>query len=174
MLGMLPERFKLTMVAEQPGPVESGQGPGGMAEAGIGEDRVYDLLLVPGGRGTRREVANARLIDWLGRQAQTAGIVATICTGAALLARTGLLDEHRATTNKLAFDWVATQGPGVNWQRQARWVEDGKYFTSSGISAGIDMSLAIIGQICGLEQAREVANWAEYVWNENSTVDPFA
>lgn len=171
---MLPERFKLTMVAERPGPVESGQGPGGMAEAGIGEDRVYDLLLIPGGRGTRREVGNVPLIDWLGRQARTAGIVATICTGAALLARTGLLDGHRATTNKLAFDWVATQGPGVNWQRQARWVEDGKYFTSSGVSAGIDMSLAVIARLCGDAMARQVAAWSEYSWNDDADNDPFA
>ena len=171
---MLPEQFNITMVAEQPGPVKSAQGPGGMADARIGEDRVYDLLLIPGGRGTRREVGNAPLIDWIERQARHAGIVATVCTGAALLARTGLLDGHRATTNKQAFDWVATQGPNVLWQRQARWVEDRKFVTSSGVSAGMDMMLAVIGQICGTEQAREVANWAEYVWNEDPSTDPFA
>ena len=171
---MLPERFNITMVAEQPGPVKSSQGPSGVADAAIEADRTYDLIVIPGGRGTRREVDNARLIDWIGRQARQASIVTTVCTGAALLARTGLLDGHRATTNKQAFDWVATQGPNVVWQRRARWVADRKFITSSGVSAGMNMMLAVIGQICGTEQAREVANWAEYVWNEDPTTDPFA
>ena len=91
-----------------------------------------------------------------------------------MLAKAGLLDGKRATTNKLAFDWVASQGPKVDWQRKARWVEDGKFITSSGVSAGTDMALALIARLCGIDQAREAAHWAEYVWNEDSRDDPFA
>jgi transcriptional regulator GlxA family with amidase domain len=62
----------------------------------------------------------------------------------------------------------------VHWQRRARWVEEEKFFTSSGVSAGMDMALALIGRLHGTERAREVAHWAEYVWNEDSADDPFA
>ena len=73
----------------------------------------------------------------------------TVCSGTALLARTGLLDGRRATTNKMFFHEVAQEGPRVEWIREARWVEDGKYATSSGVSAGIDMALAVIAKLVG-------------------------
>ena len=109
--------------------------------------RRFDLILVPGGIGTRREVDNPRLLEWLNQRAAAAILVTSVCTGAALLARAGLLDGKRATTNKRAFAWVASQGPEVNWIKQARWVEDGKFATSSGVSAGIDMALALIARL---------------------------
>jgi transcriptional regulator GlxA family with amidase domain len=124
--------------------------------------------------GTRREVENRALLRWLAAAADRAEIVASVCTGSALLAKAGVLDGRRATTNKNAFDWVASQGPAVHWQRRARWVEDGKFITSSGVSAGTDMALALIARLCGIDQARQVAHWAEYVWNEDSADDPFA
>ena len=134
----------------------------------------YDILLVPGGRGTRREVDNGALIAWLRRHAEACEIVATVCTGAALLARTGLLDGRKATTNKASFGWVRTQGPGVDWQPRARWVVDGKYWTSSGVSAGMDMALALIAHLNGAETAQRVATYAEYRWNVDPDDDPFS
>jgi putative intracellular protease/amidase len=174
MFGMLPEDFQITLIAEQPGPVVSGAGPKAMAESGLATELPYDILLVPGGMGTRREIGNRDLISRIGALAQEAKIVATVCTGAALLAATGLLDGRKATTNKLAFDWVAGLRPAVDWQRRARWVRDDRYFTSSGVSAGIDMSLAVIAHLCGDAAAREVATWSEYHWNDNAEDDPFA
>lgn len=97
-----------------------------------------------------------------------------MCTGSALLARAGLLDGVRATTNKIAFEWVAAQGPDVIWKKQARWVEDGKFFTSSGVSAGIDMSLALIQKLLGEKSAEQIAIWAEYEWHRDATWEPFA
>ena len=79
----------------------------------------------------------------------------SVCTGAGLLARAGILDGRRATSNKRSLDWVISQGPKVEWVPQARWVEDGKFATSSGVSAGIDMALAIIASICGIRRRRE-------------------
>ena len=110
-----------------PDPVESRQGPQAIAEVSAADAKPYDILLVPGGRGTRPEVDNAGLIDWLRRHAEASRIVATVCTGTALLARTGHLDGRKATTNKKAFDWVMSQGPNVDWQGRARWVVDGKF-----------------------------------------------
>ena len=92
----------------------------------------------------------------------------------ALLAKAGLLDGLQATTNKAAFDWVAGQGPNVKWVKKARWVRDGAYFTSSGVSAGMDMSLAAIAHLLGKETAEQVAIWAEYDWHQDPDWDPFA
>ena len=174
MLGLLEEDFAIRLISQQAPAVSSAQGPRSVIDDHFADDRSYDVLLVPGGMGTRREVENTALLHWLVRAAERAEIVASVCTGSALLAKAGLLDGHRATTNKLAFEWVVSQGPAVQWQRRARWVEDGKFFTSSGISAGMDMALALVARLCGIERARQAAHWAEYVWNEDSDDDPFA
>ena len=174
MFGLLNEDFAIRLVAEVGSDVASAQGPRSIIDDHFADARSYDVLLVPGGMGTRREVENAALLRWLAQAAASAEIVTSVCTGAALLAKAGLLDGRRATTNKMAFDWVASQGPAVQWQRRARWVEDGKFFTSSGVSAGMDMALALIARLHGIERAREVAQWAEYVWNEDDADDPFA
>ncbi|MDQ7247869.1 DJ-1/PfpI family protein [Dongia sedimenti] len=174
MFGMLPEEFAIRLVSEQADEIASRQGPASVIEHYASDGHDYDMLLVPGGQGTRREVQNQPLLHWLVKASAHAEVVASVCTGSALLARAGLLDGRRATTNKLAFDWVAGQGANVSWQRRARWVEDGKFWTSSGVSAGTDMALALIARLCGIVQAREVAHWAEYVWNEDSGNDPFA
>jgi transcriptional regulator GlxA family with amidase domain len=174
MLGMRDKDFEIRLIAEQAAAVSSTQGPRSVIDDRFSDDRAYEILLVPGGMGTRREVGNKLLLDWLARAAERAEIVASVCTGSALLAKAGLLDGRSATTNKRAFDWVATQGPAVHWQRRARWVEDGKFFTSSGVSAGTDMALALVARLCGIAKAREAAHWAEYTWNEDSANDPFA
>ncbi len=174
MFGALREDFSLETVAETAGAVESRQGPKAIADVAIADAKPYDILLIPGGQGTRREVGNATLIDWLRRHAEKSHVVATVCTGTALLARTGLLDRHKATTNKAAFRWVMEQGPNVLWQPRARWVADGKYYTSSGVSAGMDMALALIASVKGPETAQAVAGYAEYHWNSDPDDDPFA
>jgi transcriptional regulator GlxA family with amidase domain len=101
-------------------------------------------------------------------------IVATVCTGSFLLARTGLLDGRKATSNKRAFQLVKRNAPAVRWIGKARWVEDGRYFTSSGVSAGMDMILVVIAKLCGREKSLEIAKRAEYEWHEDSSWDPFA
>ena len=173
MFGMLDE-FSIRLVAEKERSVASTQGPRSVIDDLFADDRAYDILLVPGGRGTRREVGNPHLLEWLKRKAAGAEYVASVCTGSALLAKAGLLDGRKATSNKLAFDWAKSQGPSVHWQSCARWVEAGRFFTSSGVSAGMDMSLALIARICGEAQAHQAATWAEYEWHKNPDDDPFA
>ncbi len=173
MFGALAGDYRLETVAEHAGPVASSQGPKAIAEIALTDAKPYDVLLIPGGRGTRREVGNQALIDWLRRHAEASDVVATVCTGAALLARTGLLDGHAATSNKAAFRWVMEQGPGVRWQPHARWVADGKYYTSSGVSAGMDMALALIAKLDGSDKAQQVAAYAEYRWTNDPNDDPF-
>jgi transcriptional regulator GlxA family with amidase domain len=164
----------IVTAAEASGAVKSAQGPRAMADYAIADCPRIDVILVPGGIGTRREVNNAPLLEWLRRRAAEAEIVSSVCTGAALLARAGLLDGRRATSNKFAFKWVIEQGPTVEWIRQARWVEDGKFATSSGVSAGIDMTLALIARLSGAEIAEQIAIRMEYEWHRDPSWDPFA
>lgn len=174
MLGLLGDQVSITLLAEAPGQISSSVGVQGVTTHPLSDPEALDLLLIPGGIGTRTLVNDDHFLTLLKSKAEASALVATVCTGSALLAKTGLLDGHRATSNKIAFDWVTEQGPHVHWVRKARWVEDGKYFTSSGISAGIDMTLALISHLHGRESALEVARRAEYLWNEESSFDPFA
>lgn len=101
-------------------------------------------------------------------------MVLTVCTGSALLAKTGQLDNHKATSNKSAFDWVSGLNSNVNWIRKARWVVDEKIYTSSGITAGIDMALAFISDKISTNVAEQVSKTLEYIWNSNNEEDLFA
>ncbi len=174
MFGMYPENFEILLVAENDGEVASVQGPRSVVDHTFSDDMHYDVLLVPGGQGTRQEVSNLVMLDWLAERSAKAQYVTSVCTGSAVLAKAGILDGVRATSNKMNFEWVVAQGPNVEWVREARWVEDGIYFTSSGVSAGMDMSLALIERILGREAADKAALWAEYDWHKDSAWDPFA
>lgn len=174
MYGILSEQFEIHLVGETRGAIASRQGPKSLIEREFSEAYQYDILLVPGGKGTRTAIHNKALLDWLRQQSTEAEYVTAVCTGSALLAKAGLLDHRRATTNKLAFNWVTTQGEQVMWQKKARWVEDGKFFTSAGVSAGIDMSLALIAKMLGAKTAEQTATWAEYDWHQDPNWDPFA
>ena len=169
--------MRVVTIAERAGAIPSAQGPSAIADFGLDTAPQIDLLLVPGGIGTRREVSNEALealLGWLRERASACEIVTSVCTGAALLARAGILDGRRATTNKRAFGWVVEQGPRVEWTKQARWVEDGNIFTSSGVSAGIDMTLAVIARIISPAEAERIAIQMEYDWHRDAGWDPFA
>lgn len=174
MFGNMKGAVDVKMIAERKSPVSSAQGPAVVIDHGFDDCPRLDLLLVPGGMGTRQEVDNSAMIEWLAQRVPETELAMTVCTGTSLLARAGVLDGRRATTNKLAFHWVAEQGPKVNWVKEARWVEDGKFFTSSGVSAGMDMSLAAISRIAGAQISDALAMAAEYDWHRDSTWDPFA
>ncbi len=169
MFGLLEGEARITVVAEKAGQVRSSAGPCGVAEATMAASGGFDVLLIPGGIGTRREMANPQFLAELKRLAEASRIVATVCTGSFLLARTGLLDGRKATSNKRVFQQVKTYAPKVEWIAKARWVEDGNCFTSSGVSAGMDMALAVIARLCGRETSLQIASRAEYEWHEDSS-----
>lgn len=174
LFGIVPDAFEIVMVAANDAAVATAQGPRCVVDKTFEDPLDYDMILVPGGRGTRKGIEDKVLLDWIAKAAAQAEIVMSVCTGSALLARAGILDGKRATSNKLAFDWVRSQSSAVEWVTQARWVEDGNYFTSSGVSAGMDMSLAVIARLCGKEAADQAAIHAEYDWHEKADWDPFA
>ncbi|MEP2237195.1 MAG: DJ-1/PfpI family protein [Maribacter sp.] len=130
-------------------------------------------FLIPGGLGTRVEVENDELITSIKNISLSSTYVMTVCTGSALLAKSGLLDKRQATSNKRAFAWVVTNGPNVQWDKQARWKVDENYYTSSGVSAGMDMALGFLADRHGLEFARNVAWEIEYNWVEDKDNDTF-
>ena len=174
MFGLNRDEFDINIVAETMAPVAATPGPRTNPDEAFGDRERYDLLLVPGGMGSRPGMENKALMDWLAQQSERAEIVASVCTGSAMLAGAGVLDDRRATSNKMAWDWVISQGPNVEWVQRARWVEDGKFFTSSGVSAGTDMSLALIEKLLGTPAMETIAKRAEYVRNAEPDNDPFA
>lgn len=172
--GWNADAFRIAIVAPEKGPVPSNMGPATVADLSLSEADHFDVLLVPGGWGRSIPVDTDRIVPWLGLAASRSTHVLSVCTGSALLALTGFLDGRRATTNKALFSWVAEKRPEVDWQPQARWVRDGTLYTSSGVSAGMDMSLAAIADMIGLEAAKGIARGAEYQWHQNPDDDPFA
>lgn len=166
--------FKVVMVAEKAGPVRSAQGVSTMAEYSFETAPPLDIMMVPGGNGTFAQLKNPVFLDYLRAQHQRTQLTTSVCTGSALLAQAGILKGHKATTNKAFFKLAVEQDPTVDWQIKARWVEDGKLFTSSGVSAGTDMSLGMVAKLYGIERARALAKSLEYQWHENAGDDPFA
>jgi len=174
MFGNLAGRVKLVMVAEKAGPVASAQGPKAVADFSFEDCPPLDLVMVPGGFGTIAELKNEKLLDWLRARADKAEITMSVCSGSALLAKAGLLDGRRATSNKQFFGLAVAQGPKVDWVKEARFVDDGNRVTSSGVSAGTDMSLHVIERLYGKEVAEKVANATEYQRQVDGSIDPFA
>lgn len=122
------------------------------------------IILIPGGMGTRKLVDDDDFIDMIKLLSAQSEYVLTVCTGSALLARTGLLNNRNATSNTMAFDWVCQQNDKVNWIRNKRWIIDDKYYTSAGVSAGIDMTLQFIADIHSYETAKKITEYIEYDW----------
>jgi putative intracellular protease/amidase len=172
--GGLGQRVKIVTVGERQIEYRPRFGPGVAAERDFEGAPKLDLLIIPGGLGTRTLVGNQGFIDKIKRLAESSQKVASVCTGSALLARTGLLDGRKATSNKQAYQWATAQGEKVRWVYQARWTTDGKFATSSGVSAGTDLAFALVAELFGKDQARKIARNIEYVWNEDPAADPFA
>jgi len=173
MFGQLKPDIEIITVAEKSEPVASFQGPKTLAEFNYQNCPPLDLILLPGGFGTIKELENQAIMSFLKERVPGAKVTMSVCSGSWILARAGLLDGRRATSNKVYFKMATEQSDQVEWVPEARWVEDGPIFTSSGVSAGIDMALAVIAALYSDEKAAEIANYTEYVWNKNPNEDPF-
>jgi len=171
-IGKLDQHYEIDFFSEDGGTVRISQNAK-IQSGPLAKIEEKGIVLIPGGFGTRKEVDNGPFIEALRSIASGSQFVLTVCTGSALLARTGLLSGRRATSNKMAFDWVVEQDRGVLWKRKARWIRDDKYYTSSGVSAGIDMTLGFVGDRHGTETAERISRGIEYLWNRDSGYDPF-
>lgn len=174
MFGSTGQGLRIVTIAEQAGPVKSVQGPSTVAECSFANAPPLDLILLPGGIGTMAQLGNDAMLGFLRQQASRAEVVMSVCSGSAILAKAGLLDGRRATSNKLFFSLATSQSDKVEWIEQARWVEDGKFVTSSGVSAGTDMALGVIAKLYGRPHAEQVAVMTEYEWQSDATRDPFS
>ncbi len=167
------EEFRLRYISVPGGTITSRQGIKVLTED-INEADPHGVLLIPGGQGTRSLVNDVQFIEKLSYMVMKSEYCLTVCTGSALLAKTGLIDNKRATSNKKAFEWVKSVNANVLWAGEARWVTDQKYYTSSGVSAGIDMALGFVADRFGTEKAQNIAEHIEYIWNSDPRNDPFA
>ncbi|KAK5164534.1 uncharacterized protein LTR77_009740 [Saxophila tyrrhenica] len=140
-----------------------------------------DVLIVPGGRGTARSDEEMRdVLDFIRDRFNGSGghaplkYVFSVCTGSDLLARAGVLDDRRATTNKKAWSRVTPHGTKTHWVANARWVASGRVWTTSGVTAGIDGMAALVGKVYGEDLADRVCDFIEHVRVKDPASDPFA
>jgi transcriptional regulator GlxA family with amidase domain len=162
-----PSPYDVVLAAEGPGAVVATGGLKAVPDHILDDCPPLDVLVVPGGWGTRRELSNDRLVAWIAERAGRAATVASVCTGALLLGRAGLLEGRRATTHWKALDLMRELFPGVDVAEDRHFVEDGHIFTSAGISAGIDLALRIVARHHGEAVARATARHMEYPYPED-------
>ncbi len=174
MLGGYGQETQLFTVARTLDPVASVHGQRILPDRAIAETDRYDLLLIPGGDSALEAAKDPALMDWIRTVSANAERVMAVCTGTVLLGMTGVLDGRRATTNKMDFIATVPLAPNVDWVKEARWVVDGKFYTSSGVSAGMDMALAVMADLFGMEMADRIARGSEYEWHKEAGRDPFA
>lgn len=170
-LGIVDD-YRLRFFSQSGGIVNSRHGVPVMTED-MGKADMKGIVLLPGAKDVSGPMNSDAFLARLRAMAEQAEYCLTVCTGSAILAKTGLLNGRRATSNKMAFAWVKETIPGVNWLPKARWTVDGKYYTSSGVSAGMDMALGFVADRLGVEQARRISTLIEYTWNADKDDDPF-
>ncbi len=123
-----------------------------------------DVFVVPGGFGTRRQMHNPAMLDFVRTTVEEAELVLSVCTGALLLGAAGLLDGLHATTHRAAIADLRAAAPAAEIHPDARGIDNGKIILSTGISAGLDMALYAVAKLCGRELADETADYMHYDW----------
>ncbi len=163
--------FDVLTVAQTAGIVSCTGGLLVQPNATITDHPPLDILVVPGGRGTRREQTNPVLLDWIAAQNQSVELMTSVCTGAFLLAARGILDGRRATTHWASIDRLRQAAPAATVLDDRRFVDEGRVVTSAGVSAGIDMALHVIARLHGSEVATATARNMEYdgTWQQTGS-----
>jgi len=149
------------LIAEQPGPVRCSKGMRVLPDHTFDDSPALDVLLVPGGMGTRREVSNPAILDWIRAASATAAWTTSVCTGALLLHEAGPARGRRVATHH-SFEQSLRERGNISVISDARYVVDGNLVTSQGVSAGIDMALWLVGALHGREHARAVRRYMQY------------
>ncbi|KAK4128846.1 class I glutamine amidotransferase-like protein [Parathielavia appendiculata] len=189
-------KMTLSIIAKETGPVSAGYPPhlmapgqplmdlGFMLQPKLTATHTFldapalDVLLVPGGFGTvALQQSNDKAIQtFLRNRFASLEYLLSVCTGSGILASSGLLDGHRATTNKNSWESVTSQGPNVTWVPSARWTQDGKIWTSSGVASGIDMMYAFLKHLYGENDPvlTRTMNGIEYAPHTDPNWDPFS
>jgi transcriptional regulator GlxA family with amidase domain len=154
--------FRILLVSEKLCPVLAIGGLRFTPDVTIDNCPELDLLIVPGGWGTRTEVKNVNLLKWIANRASKNMLTASVCTGSSLLGKAGLLDGREATTHWRAFDFLSQSAPNAYIREDVRFTLSDPIFTSAGISAGIDMALLIVSHFFGSKIGQATARQMEY------------
>jgi transcriptional regulator GlxA family with amidase domain len=162
-----PSPFQIVLIAERDQPVVTMGKMRVLPDYTLENCPPLDILVVPGGWGTRRELSNTRLLGWIKQRAAQVKTLSSVCTGALLLGEAHLLDGLRATTHWASLDTMRNRFPQVKVESQYHWIEEGDVITSAGISAGIDMALRVVARYCGETVARNTAQRMEYPYPES-------
>lgn len=156
--------FEVVTVAEKEGPISARNGLEVTPTYTLRDCPQPDIIVVPGGFGTRALMTNPVVIEWLSGIAGGTELILSVCTGSLVLAKAGLLEGLEATTHHGALDLLEEVAPETTVRRDVRVVDNGKVVTSAGVSAGMDMSFHVVARLLGEEQARETAAYIEYPW----------
>jgi transcriptional regulator GlxA family with amidase domain len=157
-----PSPFEVFLVAETLSSVTTTGGMKVLPHYSFEDCPRLDILVVPGGWGTRKELKNPVMLEWLRFRAAEVETLTSVCTGSMLLGFAGLIDGLHATTHWQSLDWMRESFPEVTVEYEQHVVEDGRVFTSAGISAGIDMALKVVARYYGKDIARATAVHMEY------------
>ena len=159
--------FHTFTVAESPGPLPARNGLKVTPDHVFADCPQPDILVVPGGFGTRPLLNRPEVINWIRARAGRAEIAASVCTGSLLYAKAGVLDGQTATTHYLRHELLRELAPAARVVEDRRWVDNGHVITSAGISAGIDMSLHLVARLHGVAIAENTARYMEYHWRND-------
>jgi transcriptional regulator GlxA family with amidase domain len=160
--------FEVKLMAENLQPVVASGGLRVLADYDLNNCPPLEILVIPGGWGTRTQIENEQLIDWIAKVGKEVGTLTSVCTGSMLLGRARLLDGLRATTHWRALDWMRDSFPEVTVESELHVVENDRVLTSAGISAGIDMALRVVARYCGETVARATARQMEYPFPDSN------
>jgi transcriptional regulator GlxA family with amidase domain len=163
-----PSPYEVILIAERKETVVATGGLKVVPDDSLDDCPPLDVLVVPGGWGTRREMTNDRLITWIAERGRQVTTLTSVCTGSLLLGKAGLLDGKRATTHWRVLEDMRRLFPSVDVIEDQHVVEEGYMITSAGISAGIDMALRVVARQHGDAVARATARFMEYPFPENN------
>lgn len=166
--GEQPSPFQVVLVAQTDQPIVTTGGMRVIPDVNFEQCPPLDILVVPGGWGTRAEMRNAAMLAFVTAQARQVQTLASVCTGALILGGAGLLDGRRATTHWMALDLLRESFPRVRVDRESHVVEDGAVLTSAGIAAGIDLALTVVARCYGEAVARATARYMEYPFPDSN------
>ena len=154
--------YAVTMMSADGHPVMAAKGLTVAAHTSIADAPALDVLLYPGGQGTRALLRDPEHLQWVRGQRATVPLLTSVCTGSLVYAAAGLLHDRPATTHWASLDLLAELDPTIDVRPDDRWVDDGDLVTSAGVSAGIDMALHLVDRLAGTDRAREVRRGIQY------------
>lgn len=156
------KQFRVFTISEDGGAIKSVNGLIVIPDYSFSNHPKIDILIIPGGEGTKAEIKKKKVMEWVNKTQGSAEIMATVCSGARIPAVLGLLDGLEATTHQSVIDDVKKLAPNVTINHTKRFIDNGKIMTSGGISAGIDLSLHIVKKLCGEDTAQKTMEYMEY------------